>query len=58
VSGAWWLLPILLGWLGGFIAWIVNKDNDPKTARNMLIVGIAISLVGFLLVMANLPSNV
>jgi hypothetical protein len=56
VSGAWWLLPILLGWLGGFIAWIVNKDNDPRMARNMLIVGIAISLVGFLIVMATLPS--
>lgn len=56
VSGAWWLLPILLGWLGGFIAWIVNKENDPKTARAMLFVGIAISVIGVLLVMATLPS--
>jgi hypothetical protein len=56
ISGAWWLLPILLGWLGGFIAWIVNKDNDPRTARNMLLVGVAISAIGFLIVMATLPS--
>ncbi len=52
VSGAWWLLPILLGWLGGLIAWAVNKDADPRTARMMLITGIVISAVGFLLLIA------
>ena len=48
VNGAWWLLPILMGWLGGVIAWLVNRDIDPDKARLMLIVGIAIS-VGFML---------
>jgi hypothetical protein len=43
VSGAWWLLPIFMGWLGGLIAWLVNKDRDPSKARAMLITGIAIS---------------
>ncbi|HEU4356399.1 MAG TPA: zinc ribbon domain-containing protein [Actinomycetota bacterium] len=46
VNGAWWLLPILLGWLGGLVAWLVNREADPRTARAMLLVGIAISLVG------------
>lgn len=55
VGGAWWLLPILMGWLGGLIAWLVNKDVDPERARAMLFTGIAISVVLFLLVMATLP---
>lgn len=55
VGGAWWLLPILMGWLGGLIAWLVNKDVDRERARAMLITGIAISVVLFLLVMATLP---
>lgn len=56
VNGAWWLAPILLGWLGGLIAWLVNKEADPKTARAMLIVGIAISVVGAILVAVAIPS--
>ena len=51
VSGAWWLLPIFMGWIGGLIAWLVNRDADPKKARAMLITGIAISAVGLLLVL-------
>jgi hypothetical protein len=47
ISGAWWLLPILMGWLGGLIAWLVNRDVDPDKARLMLIVGIIISVVLF-----------
>ena len=45
VSGAWWLLPIFFGLLGGLIAWFVNRRADPRTARMMLLVGIAISVV-------------
>jgi hypothetical protein len=47
VSGAWWLLPIFVGWLGGLIAWLVNKEVDPPKARAMLITGIVVSLVAF-----------
>jgi len=56
VNGAWWLLPILLGWLGGLIAWLVNRDADEKTARSMLIVGIVISVVGALVFALAVPS--
>jgi uncharacterized membrane protein YeaQ/YmgE (transglycosylase-associated protein family) len=49
VSGAWWLLPIFMGWVGGLIAWLVNKDVDPKGARAMLVTGIAISAVVIIL---------
>jgi hypothetical protein len=50
VSGAWWLLPILVGWIGGLIAWMVNRDRDPVVARRMLVTGIAISVAGLILV--------
>lgn len=40
VSGAWYLVPLFFGIIGGIIAWAVNKDRDPKRARNLLIFGI------------------
>lgn len=55
VSGAWWLLPIFMGWLGGLIAWLVNKDVDPQRARQMLITGIAISALLVFLILAAQP---
>jgi hypothetical protein len=57
VSGAWWLLPILMGWLGGLIAWLVVKDQDPRMARSMLITGVALSAVFFLLGLALFASG-
>ena len=57
VSGAWWLLPIFMGWLGGLIAWLVNKDVDPKRARAMLITGIAVSVVLVILLVSAPPST-
>jgi hypothetical protein len=50
VNPLWWLAPILVGWIGGLIAWLVNRDVDPRTARNMLITGIAISVVSVILI--------
>jgi len=58
VSGAWWLLPIFMGWLGGVIAWLVNKDVDPERARAMLVTGIVISLALFaLFALVNVPAG-
>jgi uncharacterized membrane protein YeaQ/YmgE (transglycosylase-associated protein family) len=57
VSGAWWLLPIFMGWVGGLIAWLVNKDADPNRARAMLITGIAISAVVVILLVSAPPST-
>jgi hypothetical protein len=45
VNPAWWIAPIVFLWVGGLVAWLVNKDTDPKTARNMLITGIVTTLV-------------
>jgi len=56
VNPAWWLLPIFMGWLGGLIAWVVNRDVDPERARAMLVTGIAISVAVFLLVILRTPA--
>jgi hypothetical protein len=56
VSGAWWLLPILAGWLGGLIAWLLIKDSDPRKARAMLLTGIAISALLVVLLVSQQPT--
>jgi hypothetical protein len=50
VHPAWWLAPILAGWLGGLIAWLVNRDLDERVARQMLVTGIVISVVSVALI--------
>ncbi|MGZ8636330.1 MAG: hypothetical protein ACXWX2_05080 [Actinomycetota bacterium] len=56
VNPAWWLLPIFMGWLGGLIAWLVNKDVDPQRARSMLVTGIVVSVVLLALVVMTSPT--
>jgi hypothetical protein len=45
ISGAWWLLPIFLTWVGGLIAWACTKDRNPKKARSMLFWGIGLTFL-------------
>lgn len=45
VSSAWYLVPFFFGIIGGLIAWLVNKDRDPKKARNFLIFGLVWTIV-------------
>ncbi len=58
VSWAWWLLPILpgfmffswvgllaLGWIGGLIAWAFNRNRDPEKARNILWLGLSLLII-------------
>jgi len=54
VSPAWWLLPIFMGWLGGLIAWLVNRDADPGKARAMLIAGVVITALEVLLLFSSM----
>jgi type II secretory pathway pseudopilin PulG len=52
VSNWWFLLPISLGIPGGIIAWVANKNRNPKKALIFLIIGIflpiAIVILGIL----------
>jgi hypothetical protein len=56
VPAAWWLLPILFGTLGGIVAWALTRGRDPRRARNMLLTGIALSMVLLFVYVASLPS--
>ena len=44
-SAAWWLLPILLAWVGGLIAWLVVREDDKAKAKGLLILGIVMTFV-------------
>src|SRR5438132_14075837 len=52
VSGAWYLAPLFFGIIGGIIAWAVNKDKDPKRARNLLIFGLVWTLLPVVIALA------
>jgi ribosomal protein L40E len=54
-SIAWYLLPILLGILGGIIGYFVIRSKDVKMAKNMLYVGLGIFVLGIVLIAA-MPS--
>ena len=39
-SWGWWLLPLVLTWVGGLIAWVVVRDDDRKKANRLLWLGV------------------
>jgi hypothetical protein len=43
VHDVWWLAPIFMLWVGGVVAWFVNKDIDRNKAKNMLITGLILT---------------
>lgn len=45
VSNWWYLSPLFLGIIGGLIAWVVNKDVNPKKAKKLLIIGMVMPIV-------------
>lgn len=44
-SWAWWLLPLLLSWIGGVIAWALLRYRDRAKARNLLWFGISLTII-------------
>ena len=48
-SNWWFLLPILLGIIGGIIAYFVLRHDDPRKARNCLYLGIVLGVLGMML---------
>ena len=58
-SSMWYLLPILVGLIGGVIAYWILRHDDPKKAKKCLYVGIALAIVGIvinILIMTQIPS--
>ena len=50
VSNLWWLLPIFLSWVGGLVAWLINKNKEPKKAGHMLFSGIGMAALQIILI--------
>lgn len=51
-SNWWFLVPILLGLIGGIIAFFVLKHDDPKKAKNCLYLGIGLFIIGVIINLA------
>lgn len=60
VSPGYWALPALMGLIGGIIAWLLVKDENPRVARSMLVLGVLLQLstacIGFALALGPLSS--
>lgn len=51
-SNWWFLVPILLGLIGGIIAFFVLKRDDPKKAKNCLYLGVGLFIIGIIINLA------
>ena len=47
-SNAWFLLPIFFGMIGGIIAFIILRKDNPHKARNCLYLGIIFMVIGII----------
>jgi len=41
----WYLVPLLLAIVGGVVAYFALRRDDPRLARNCLVLGIALTVV-------------
>ena len=48
-SNWWYLLPIFLGVIGSIIAWAALKSHDDKLAKNSLILGVILNVIGMII---------
>jgi cytochrome bd-type quinol oxidase subunit 1 len=48
-SAWWYLLPILLGIIGGVIAYFIIKQDDPIKAKNCLKLGLVLLIINIIL---------
>ncbi|HEX9846556.1 MAG TPA: hypothetical protein VGA92_08885 [Candidatus Nitrosotenuis sp.] len=45
-SSWWFLLPILFSVIGGIIAYFVIREDDPKKAKDCLLLGAILTAIG------------
>jgi hypothetical protein len=48
-SAWWYLAPLLLGLIGGIIAYLIIKNDDPQKAKNCLIIGVILTVIGLII---------
>ena len=56
-SVLWYALPIIFAIFGGVIAFFVLKKSDPKKARNCLLIGIGMVILGIAINVSTLDSS-
>jgi uncharacterized Tic20 family protein len=49
-SSLWFLLPIFFNIIGGIIAYFIIKDDDPRKAKNCLLLGIILTAISVAIV--------
>lgn len=57
-SNAWYLLPILVGLIGGVIAYLILRRDDPTKAKKCLYIGTIFAIVGIvinILIVSQIP---
>jgi len=47
-SNAWYLLPIFVGMIGGIIAYLIIRKDDPHKAKNCIYIGIVMMVIGII----------
>ena len=47
-SSMWYLLPILVGMIGGIIAYLAIRKDDPRKAKNCIYIGLVMVLIGII----------
>lgn len=52
VSKWLWALPLALGVVGGAVAWLLSREESPRTARNLFVTGVAVTVVTMCLPLA------
>jgi hypothetical protein len=50
--GAWYLLSIFLGIIGGVIMWLALKSEDPRKAKKGLIVAVIVYVIALAILLA------
>jgi Trk-type K+ transport system membrane component len=51
-SGAWYLVPIFLGIIGGVIMWLALRKEDPRKAKKGLIVAVIVHFIALAIFLA------
>jgi len=51
-TSLWYLVPLLLGLIGGVLGYIAVKDEDKEMAETLLVIGIVMSFIDILVIWA------
>jgi len=51
-SAWWYIVPVLFSMIGGIISFFILRNDDPKLAKNCLIIGAALTGIAILVMIA------